>query len=865
MNTILLALLTTFAQAQTTLPLAGDWRFGFQENNLTDHIHLPGSTDQARKGPPNTAKPTLDGLYRLHPYAGPAFYQREIEIPANWTGKRVSLFLERAHWTTQVWLDGRDAGTQDSLIAPHVYDFGTTVKPGKHRLTIRVDNTLKIDLGRFVSIHYEGTQTNWNGIIGAIELRAADPVSIDDVQVYPDVDRKLARVKVTVINQTGQPVEGKLTLSATNTPARTTAFTASEMRTTVEAELPMGGKIRLWDEFSPSLYSLTANIAAGRFASQKKVTFGMRKIAVEGTRFTLNGRPLYLRGTLECAIFPKTAYPPTDVPSWQRIYRILKSYGLNHLRFHSWCPPEAAFTAADIEGVILQAEGPQANIKAGENAQRDTFIESEFLRIVRTYGNHPSFALMALGNEYGGPDALLTRWVDMLIKEDPRRLYTDASNAQKTANRQFTVHSRPRGIRGPGTDHDFRDGIDPADRDRPLLGHEIGQWTYYPNFAETSKYTGVLAPKNFDLVRDDLKAKHMLDLAPRFFEATGKQAVLLYKEEMEVLMRTPGHAGYQLLDLHDYPGQGTALIGLLDPFWDSKGFITPEAHKRYGGQTVPLLRMKKRTFTNAETFSADVELAHFGPTDLNDALPAWVIRGVSSGNLPKLRVPTGTVTPLGTIAVPLNKAATPAKYTVTVYLKGTTIANDWDIWVYPTGPAPTAPASLVVSTQWDDPTKAALERGARVILFPRSLNATATLPGKFLPVFWSPIWFPNRKPATMGILCDPKHPALAQFPTESYSNWQWWDLIENSRAMILDDAPAAFRPIVQVIDNFSRNHKLGNLFETKVGKGKLLVCSINLESIAGKQLLKSLYAYANSEQFNPKQELDRTYLDTLLQ
>jgi len=561
-------------------------------------------------------------------------------------------------------------------------------------------------------------------------------------------------------------------------------------------------------------------------------------LATRGTQFTMNDRPVFLRGTLECAIFPLTGYPPTDVPSWQRLYRIIKSYGLNFIRFHSWCPPEAAFAAADLEGVMIQAEGPQANVPAGEDQQRDAFLEQELVRMIRTYGNHPSFCLMTLGNEYGGSDAVLSHWVDMLIKEDPRRLYSSASSAQITANRQFTERGEPRGVQGPGTDIDFREAI--AKEDRPLTGHEIGQWTFYPNFEETKKYTGVLAAKNFDLVRDDLAAKHLLDLAPRFVQATGRQAVLLYKEEIEILRRTPGHAGFSLLDLHDYPGQGTALIGALDPFWDSKGFVTPEAHRRYCGATVPLLRMKKRTFTTDETFAAEAEIAHFGAQDLANAQPVWTLRDesgqeVAAGSWAGRNVPTGKLTSLGAIRASLAKAPAPVKLTVTVSLVGTAFTNDWDIWVYPANAAATAPADVVIARNWDDATKAALASGKKVILFPQVVNSAQSLPGRFLPVFWSPIWFPEQQPNTMGILCDPKHPALAQFPTEFYSNWQWYELLQNSRSVNLNDTPATFRPIIEIIDNFARNNKLGNLFEARVGGGSLLVCRQALQRLGANQ------------------------------
>jgi hypothetical protein len=869
------------APPATTMSLAGQWRFSLDANkegvqkeyfnrDLSERIRLPGSTDEAHFGTPNPARPSLDGLFRLYVYEGPAWYQRDAEIPTAWRGKQVFLFLERSHWDTRVWVDSRYIGTEDSLIAPHVYDLGT-LAPGKHRLTISVDNTKKIDLGRFVSINYEGTQTNWNGLIGKLELRAKDPVSIADVEVYPDVARKLARVRVTIANQTGQPAAGRLTVGAGGVPAIHAEFSAAESRTIATVELPMGANVRLWDEFSPALYQLSVSMEAGAFHDSQTVSFGMRDFATQGTQFTLNGRPIFLRGTLECAIFPHTGYPPTDVDSWRRIYRIIKSYGLNYMRFHSWCPPDAAFTAADQEGILIQAEGPQANVPAGKDATRDAFLEQEMLRMVRTYGNHPSFVMMTPGNEFGGPMELMTKWVDMLRNEDPRHLYSSASNnGLVTPNRQFTVSARPRGVQGTSTEVDFREVV--AKQDRPLVGHEIGQWTFYPNFDEMPKYTGVLAAKNFALVRDDLAAKHMPDLAPRIVQATGRQAVLLYKEEMELLLRTPGHAGFALLDLHDYPGQGTALIGILDPFWDSKGFITPLAHRRYAGPTVPLLRMPKRTYTADEVFHASVEVAHFGPADLPDAQPQWSIRDgkgreVASGSLPALAVPTGKLTPLGSFDASFGKVAAPAKLNVSISLRGTAFANDWDIWVYPRNAEIPVPADVVVARTWAEAGKA-LEDGMKVLLFPSTLNPAMSRPGKFLPVFWSSVWFPNRQPSTMGILCDPKHPALAQFPTEFYSNWQWYDLIQNSRTMILDATPATFRPIVQVIDTFERNGKLGNLFEARIGKGRILVCSIDLPGLAEKspaarQLLRSLYGYVGSGGFNPSGELDAAVLERM--
>jgi hypothetical protein len=909
-------------RAEENLTLAGKWRFSRDEAKIgltekwyagvlktvgagPSEISLPGSTDEAKAGVPNPIKPNLRGLYRPNVYAGPAWYQREVAIPAAWKGRHVTLFLERNHWTVHVWLDGNDMGTQDSLISPQIYDFGTNVAPGKHLLTICVDNTLKFNLGPIVSINYAAGQTNWNGIIGAIELRASDPVALSDVQIYPDVDHKLIKVDAHISNLTGSAVDGDIACSVTDGTGAAAAapvsmpFSAPGAGSLVTLKIPMGDHPKLWDEFSPNLYVLKTSLSAKSPGchSEKAVSFGMRKFAAQGRQFTMNGRPLFLRGTLECCIFPLTGYPPTDVASWRRIYRIEKSYGLNFIRFHSWCPPDAAFAAADLEGVMIQAEGPLSNVNdVGHDPQRDAFVEAELMRMIHTYGNHPSFCLMPIGNEVKGntnaptPNLLpqqfsneigngvkgntnglnvLSHWVDMLIQADPRHLYSSASGFQQTPNTQWSEIHSGRGVRYPGTEYNLKDVV--ARQDRPVTGHEIGQWNFYPNFDEIKKYTGVLEPRNFELIRSDLAAKGMADEARSFFRATGEHARLLYKEEIEMLLRTPGYAGFSLLDLHDYPGQGTALVGLLDPFWDSKGFITPEEQKRYCGSTVPLLCFPKRVYTTDEPFSAKVEVAHFGPADLSEAQPEWTIRDqggrtIAHGSLPAISLSSGKLNELGTMNAPLNTAAAPAKLTVTLSLRNTPFSNSWNIWVYPPAAAVTIPANVTVSHAWDYVTRAALAEGKKVVLFPTRINPSQSLAGSFQPVFWSPNSFPT-KGTTMGILCDPHQPLFARFPTDFYSDWQWWNLIQGSQTMILNGTPSGFRPLVQVVDNFARNDKLGNVFEARVGNGALLVCTLNLgngKTPEAAQFLRSLYAYSSSDAFRPAFELTTSCLDLLL-
>jgi hypothetical protein len=272
-------------------------------------------------------------------------------------------------------------------------------------------------------------------------------------------------------------------------------------------------------------------------------------------------------------------------------------------------------------------------------------------------------------------------------------------------------------------------------------------------------------------------------------------------------------------------------------------------------------------------FSATVEVAHYGPRDLEGAQPFWTIteehgRKIAGGGLETRTIPTGQLTPLGSIHAPLANASAPCRLTVTVGLQGTEFANSWNFWVYPeAGDEPQPPAGVVVSATWDQAAKAALAEGKTVLLMPANKTIHNSLAGSFLPTFWSPVWFPTQKPDTMSILCEPQHPLFGMFPIEFYADWQWYDLMQNSRSLILDKTPADFRPLVQVIDNFARNHKLGSVFEARVGQGKLLVCSIDLargkNSPAMRQFARSLYAYLASPGFQPKHQLALSILDDL--
>ena len=918
------------------ISLAGHWRFeldrddaGVSQNwfdrRLRHKIQLPGSLPAQGIGDDiSTNTPWIGGVqqspwfsapeyakYRqpgnvkvpfwLQPdkyYSGVAWFQRDFTVPKSWSGKRVVLSLERPHWETEVWLDGTLIGTNDSLSTPHEYDFGR-LAPGKYTLTIRVDNRKVIDIGENSHAITDHTQGNWNGIVGAIELRATPPVWLDNVQVYPNAKQKSTLVKIHIGNDTGEPGNGELSIGKQTIPV---AWNAQGGDATMQVALGPGAQ--LWDEFHPALQHLTVTLRSPERDS-RDVTFGLRDISTDGTQFTINGRKTFFRGTLECCVFPNTGHPPTDVKDWERIIHIAKSCGLNLIRFHSYCPPDAAFEAGDKLGFYFQVETCWANQSTtiGDGKPVDAWVYRETDRILRAYGNHPSFVLMPYGNEPGAKkathgkndsdyhavfDDYFTKYVNHYKALDPRRLWTSASGWPQLPANQFDITPDPRiqvwgaglnsRINGkpPETTTDYRSYINR--RSVPVISHEIGQWCVYPDFSEIPEYTGYLKPKNFKIFRDQLDANGMGSLAHQFLQASGKLQTLCYKEDIESALRTPGMGGFELLGLTDFPGQGTALVGVLNPFWKEKGYVTAEQFSRFCNSTVPLARLAKRVFTTDEKLEADLEVADFGPNPLPNTATAWKLvsqdgKVVATGQLPAKDLPVDNGIALGHISIDLSNLPAPKKYKLVVGLAGTKFENDWDVWVYPSQ-LPAEPNNVLVTSAFDEEVQSYLQSGGRVLL---------TIPGKevcnyetdpvklgFSSIFWNTAWTSRQAPTTLGILCDPKNPALAGFPTDYFSDWQWWYLIHRAGALRLDVLPSGLNPIVRVIDDWVTAHPLALVVEGRVGAGKIIICGCDLTEKAltdpvSRQMRASLVNYLSSTKCQPTVELSDDQISNLME
>ena len=605
----------------------------------------------------------------------------------------------------------------------------------------------------------------------------------------------------------------------------------------------------------------------------------MRNIVVKGRQMYINGRPLFLRGTVENCTFPLTGYPPMEEDEWERIFKQCKEYGINHIRFHSYCPPEAAFAVADRLGLYLQPEGPtwpNHGVKLNAGMIIDKYLMDETERILTTYGNHPSFTMMASGNEPAGDWVNYTnKWVKHWQEKDPRRLYCGASVGGGWAwdtESEYHVKGGGRGLNwgrhAPSSDDDYTNDIlhprnfKGTENTSPIIAHEQGQWCAFPDLKERRLYTGVNSARNFDIFADLLKQNGMEGQAERFLMASGKLQTLCYKYEIERNLRTPDYAGFQLLALNDYSGQGTALEGVLNVFWKEKGYCTAEEWRQFCSPIVPLARFPKFIYNNADTLRVPVELynAYYGR--LLNFEPSFFISDekgnvIHQGTLTKQDIPLGKNTELGTVVMPLERISNPTKLTLTIAAAQGTVRNSWEFWVYPKDLTEIDKGDIYIADSLDEMAKKTLQQGGKVLLTAAGkVKLGSDIRQSYLPVFWNTSWFKMRPPHTTGAYIETTHPLFKDFPTDSWSNLNWWELLNNAQVMNLGQMPKDYQSPIQPIDTWHLSRKLGMLIEARVGKGRLLMTTmditLNLENrLVARQMRNAILQYMQGSDFKP--------------
>ena len=903
------------------ISLEGEWQMQLDEElkgvqdkwflqEFSDTVILPGSLDENMKGWLRKDS-TYSHLNRPVFFYGKAFYRKEIEIPEEWKHKDVRLIMERTK-VTEVWFDDQFVGTNSEIYSPQYYLLNDYISPGKHTITIAVDNREELVPVAGSHAYSENTQTNWNGIIGKFCLEARNIIHIESAIVTPDIHSKKVKLKFRITNREKSSSLLTVTVKANldnfrgsdRVPAETFIWSSEKDVSEMEFEYDMGEDVKLWSEFDPALYKLEIVLNQhGVPVDNYVVVFGMREFKTEGTRFVVNDNTVFLRGKHDACVFPLTGYPPTTVKEWERVFKIAKDWGMNHYRYHSWTPPEAAFQAADRVGIYIQTELPMWWGFNAEDTVEVNYLVNQGKRILDEYANYASFNMMALGNELNQERNILKYMVDELKGHDSRPLFAQGSNNRLWAplyaeGDDYFVSFRSKADSGdnstdirtsmsfldskhggilnakyPSTTYNFSVALQHSPV--PLIGFEVGQYQVYPNFSEMPKYTGVLKPWNLELFKKDLINAGMYDQVEDFFKASGKLSALCYKADMEAAIRTPGFGGFHLLDLQDYPGQGTALVGMLDAFMDNKGILEPGKFRQSCDDIVVLAEIPKFCYDTTETFVANILIANYSSKALNEESMDWqlVVEGsydfVSKGQVTNIDVGQGQVVEFAKIQVSLEEIEEASQLRLDLHLKSGN-QNSYPVWVYPPVDL-RIPEGVVVADELTVDNYIDLVQGGSVLLFPKPGTLDNFSIGcQFISDFWNYAMFKELgiqyereglSPGTMGLLIDPEHAAFEIFPTEFHTNYQWWSILKDARSLILDTLNLDYKPLVQVIDNINRNHKLSLVSEFKVGKGKLLVCTAYLPEktnyVEAKQLYASILNYMASEEFNPEYELER--------
>ena len=872
---ILFALaLSLTIDAQQTIDLSGTWQFRSEREQ--GMVVLPGSMLTNGKGDPVSVHTQwtgslYDSSFYFNPYmekyrhegqmkfpffltperhyVGHAWYERTVVVPKAWKKRRVVLFLERPHIETTVSINGHEVGHQTSLSVPHQYDVTPYLKFGKeNRIVIQVYNGIEnVCVGQDSHSVTDQTQGNWNGVVGRIELQSAP--MIWRKRVVPHLEEGTVDI---VVNDATYNFE-------------------------------LGADTVLWDEFHPQLYTRTVTYEG----VQVPVSFGLRTIRVEGPQLYINDRPIFLRGTVGNCCFPETGYPPTDEASWERVLGRCKEYGINHIRFHSYCPPDVAFTVADRLGLYLQPEGPSwpnHGVKLRRGMAIDQYLLDEGRRMIDTYGHHPSFTMMAAGNEPAGDwVAYCNDWVKEMKAYDPTRIYCGASVGGGWAwddGSEYHVKAGARGLdwdkHAPHSDDDYYQqllfprnykGSEP--NNEPIVAHEQGQWCAFPDFKEIPQYTGAYKARNFEIFRDLLADNGMASQAEKFLMVSGRLQTLCYKYEIERNLRTKDYAGFQLLGLNDYSGQGTALTGVLNVHWREKGYCTRDDWTQFCNTVVPLAKFPKFVYTNDETLQVPVEVYNASGEPMKQAKCTFEIVGDSTADMGELctkSLPLGKNISLGKVEYDLSTFTRPMKLTLDVNVvgdNGQEYTNSWDFWVYPKeiGNEIIEMGNIYETDTLDAEALRVLDEGGDVLLTAAGrVRYGNDVRHTFLPVFWNTSWFKMRPPHTTGAYIQSAHPVFRDFPTDDWQNLNWWELTNRTQVMNLAEFPKNFQPVVQPIDTWHVSRKLGMLIEVCVLKGRLLMTTMDIQNDldrrpAARQLRYSILRYMQSGEFQPTTEV----------
>ncbi len=829
-----------------------------------DSIHLPNTTSAAGLGPENPARETYF-LTDDHKFEGFAWFRRTFDA-SGWQQQQVMLTLERTR-KTNVWLDGQEispisSADHDSLCTPHRYLL-PPVADGQHELIILVNNTDYPTRGGHLTS--PDTQSNWNGITGEISLTVARAI-VSGIQIDADAKMQAVRIRADVFGNDAAEAEIHL-------PGQS-AQRVAVVKGRLDCVCPLAGNEPLWDEFRPVLHQTEIRIGDDCYSA----SFGLRHFHSKGRRLLCNGREVFLRGKHDGLIFPLTGYAPTDADSWRKVLQTAKDYGINHYRFHTCCPPEAAFVAADELGIVMAPEIPfwGTVTEEGEDsydAKERSFLISEGFRMLKEFGHHPSFVFLSMGNELWGSKNALNRMLAGYRAFDPDKLYVSGANnfqwvpdvleeedvfvgvrlsRDRLIRGSYAMCDAPQGIvqtTAPEsmTDYDamvaptvsqgaagqagkmliqYGTGVKEVNAEAaeafvpqvPVITHEIGQYQFYPDFDEIHRYTGPLKARSFEVFRERLQAAGLWDEHQRFFRDAGRLAVDCYRREIETALRTSEISGFQLLDLQDFSGQGTALVGVLNAMMESKGLITAEDWRSFCASTVVLGLFERFVWQSGEGLCFSVRVSECDPSRVHEYVRCRLMEDerLLAETVVPVKATGHRLSEAARVEWPLPECCEVRKLHVLLELEDGT-RNCYPLWVFPHVSVQISEDGICMGqtrVAFVKTTEEARRSPVPAIVIP---GKEGKLPAAYASDFWCYPMFRSisesmDKPlpiGTLGLSIRSDHPLLAGFAHETHTTPAWYALLQTAHCEGIDNHD----PVVQMIDNTERCQRLGLLWE----------------------------------------------------
>lgn len=684
-------------------------------------------------------------------------------------------------------------------------------------------------------------------------------------------------------------------------------------------DLPLRENVKLWDEDEGNLYEMAVTLDNGMSAEDKggstaecRTRFGIRSFGDNGSgRLALNGRAIFLRGEANCAEYPETGHPPMTIPEWKEMLLKYRSYGINFVRFHSHCEQEAAFAAADELGMLLQPELSHWDPKDAFGTEESyRYYRAELVDLLKTYANHPSFVMLTLGNELQAQDEGRERMRELVRtakRMDPTRLYANGSNAfygeegcdpesdfyTSQSCKDVVIRGTFSGMRGylnenyPSADRTYDEAMAEIRKEyqKPVFSFEVGQFEVLPDFEELESFHGISDPVNLKLIKKRVEERGLLPTWEKYVEATGELSRLAYREEIEAAMRTRELSGISLLGLQDFPGQGTALVGMMNSHLEPKpyDFARPERFREFFQECRILVKLPHYTYEAGERLIAEVEAANFGKRNIEGVF-CWTLAGKKSvsenGNCEPAEIKSkntviatgedteiticrpGSYTEVGSLDIPLDFVEKNTALTLKVRI-GDSISA-YPIWVY-RKTTPVCPENVYETRAFDVKTREILQNGGRVYLSPDADKESLpnSIKTQFTTDFWSVGTFADQE-GGMGQLIDTEHPIFKEFPTDFHTDWQWW-IMATKRAVIL---PHPMKTIITEMDSYAFLRPMAQMIEFRCLKGKVLLSTMELHKSQQypevRALQASIYTYLSGENFEPAEEITEEELSMLV-